>query len=405
MNEGRQISRFAQPAQPKQMEEGFAFLLEKLSTGSSKRDLNQVTAPYSKESNFQKFSSTDSDKWPNVLVKERIDQEIMRRVLDHGHIGGNAISASACGCSLTDIPWRRCSIKKSTPTAIDILGPGYYHTEKFYEGKHTSEAVSTMKYIEDNKVSQNMKWERKMKDQIRIHDIPGKTSKYRQRMCHENSGESTPCSDENRKLPMKISSSSRFSAPAYRAESYSKTTGMSLTLDYDSKFDKRIPISVTGHCERESSNVKLTKPQYEYNSAIPLTVDCGPQASFQTIVLQSPIKFSTVFKSKVEAGCTYPTSSTGTLLGPGVFPGANISSIAITNPGHFSSAFLASKPSVPVKIANVDSSSKLPKFTDVNDKGFIFGCEDLSGKKPGHLAAWTKKKIKKIYPKLRNYSH
>jgi hypothetical protein len=175
---------------------------------------------------------------------------------------------------------------------------------------------------------------------------------------------------------------------------------MQLTLDYDRKFDKRIPISVSGYSERDCVATKLSKPPYEYNTLMALTVDCGNQISFETSMKKSPLKYSKAFHSKVEVGYQYPIPTSGTAIGPGSFPKAHTPSVEIRNPKKLSPSFAISRQYEQAVVAHPDSLRKLPNFSDTNDRGFLISETDASGKKNNHLAEWTRKKIDKIYPRL-----
>ena len=293
------------------------------------------------------------------------------------------------------VPWSKTPPKKRLSVGsggTDPMGPGRYNTAPCYEEK-----LSNMRYIEANKVIDGMKWERKMKDQIKYFDSPRKSNALATVSFNELDSEIA----QKRKIQMSFSGSTRFDAPEYRSEKYVKTTGMALTLDYDRKYDKRLPINVSGYSERECHSTKLLKPQFEYNTALSLDVDCGTNATLSTTMAKSPLKLSKAFKSKIQSGYTYPTPTSGNLIGPGSFPGADIPAVIVKSPGKKSPVFLMPRPYESTRLALPDSLATLPTFAEINNRGSHFSLTSASGKKNNHLAEWTKKKIDQIYPRLK----
>ena len=337
----------------------FSFLLEKLRARVSRQNLSDPSCPDTKDSNFLKFSSTDREKSPTQLLRKRIDLEVRCRALQ------NEVRMISCRGCLTNISWKCGTSRRVRSTEMDLLGPGSYDTSLFYGGKYTSDAVATMKYSPANKINENMKWRKKMKESTIICDSSQKTLSA----SLDAVKESCTDFDHNQKLLMRFSESSRWSAPEYRTESYIKTTGMQLSLDYDKFYDKKIPLSITGHSERESSSTRYNKSRYEYNTDFSITVDSGNQVSLDTHMKQNPLKFSTAFKSKTVSGPCYPTPTSGTLLGPGSFPGADTSSLVIKNPNKKSSSFLGRRHSLVSKVAEPHSIIKSPLFIQSNKKG------------------------------------
>ena len=357
----------------------FCFLLEKLGARVSRQNIYNASSPDTKDSNFLKFSATDREKSPYKLVRKRIDSELTCWVPKNDEV--RMISRQGC---LTNISWRCGTSRRVRSTEMDLLGPGSYDTSLFYQGKYTSDAVATMKYSPANKISETMKRKKKMKELTIVRDSQQKTSPASLDAV-EVSHNDFDCSQ---KLLMKISESSRWSAPEYRTESYIKTTGMQLSLDYDKFNDKKIPLSITGHSDRESSSTRYNKSKYEYNTDFAITVDSGNQISFDTHMRQNPLKFSTAFKSKIDSGPYYPAPTSGTLLGPGSFPGADTSSLIIKNPNKKSPSFLGHK-----QVARPDTTTKLPLFTQTNKKVHNFNCEDASANSDDRLSDWTKQKL------------
>ena len=390
-------------AKSKVSEDDFALLLEKLSLRSSQRNLPLLPAvTESKDSNFLKFSTTGCAKWSQMSAKKRFEIDVMRRVLDNVHHPDVcATILSSKGGNLGGVPWKKSASIKEKTAVVSSLGPGSYDTSAYYSSNQKGNPVSAINYDDSKKICDNIKWERKMKNlchqQHTLDSCEAASDstaiRYREDEVPEN----------DRKIKMKFPTSTRWNRPEQREPQYVKTTGMQLTLDYDQKFDKRIPISLNGRSERDCVNGIIMKPMHDVKSNFSPNVGYGNQASFLCCVERSPLKFSKAFKSKVASGNHYVIPTSGCLIGPGSFPGAELSGVRIRNPDKQSPAFLVYRPYNHPIIANQDSLVSLATFGDVNRRGSVFSQECVSGTKNNHLAEWTRKKIIQIYPRLKSY--
>lgn len=387
-------------AQSNVPENDFSHLLEKLSLRSSQRNLPLLPAvTESKDSNFLKFSTTGCAKWSQMSSKKLVKRDVMCSVLykvRHADICENLLSGNLGG-----VPWRKSASMKEKTTVVSPLGPGSYDTSAYYSSNQRGNSVSIINFDDSKKICDSMKWERKMKNLCHQQYTPDFCDTVFDSAASGDHAEVAPESD--RKIKMKFSTSVRWNRPEHRKPHYVKTTGMQLTLDYDQKFDKRIPITLNRRGGRDCVHEVVMKPMHDSNSNVPLNAGYGSQASFQSCVERSPLKFSKAFKSEVASGSRYVTPTSGCLIGPGSFPGAELSGVRVRNPDRLSPAFLVSRPYNHPIVANQDSLVGLATFSDINKKGSVFSQECNSGTKNNHLAEWTKKKIIQIYPRLKSY--
>ena len=189
----------------------------------------------------------------------------------------------------------------------------------FYRGRHASDAVAAMNYSPGNKISVIMKWKKRMKDRRLNHD----SSEQILMVSLDTVNDPHIDFDGKRELRIIFLESSMWSAPEYRTEPYTKTTRMQLAFDDDKMYDKKIPLSLTGHPERGISCAKHNKSKIGNNTDFYLTVHSGHQTSLNNLTKQNPIKFSAAFNSKIYSGPCYLSRS---------FLAADISSLVIKNP-------------------------------------------------------------------------
>lgn len=242
-------NRFNAPDDP-----DFSLLLKKLATRTSR--VQSHISRETKESNLQKFSNTKLLKcFPEVAKRREIlrnfEVETVRKRIARGDVEGGA--------------WDRSGLHNESQSSG--LGPGCYNTSMCDEGKYMRPKTSTLKYSDPNKVSEGMKFERRMKAEC-VATSNGLIPSVQNvdQSLHSND---KPNIDDH-KLHMKFLSSNRWndSTPPYF-----KTTGLRLAHDYDKKMDKHIQFSLGSNTKRDCTSAP-TSP-FIYNSGISLDVDQG----------------------------------------------------------------------------------------------------------------------------------
>jgi hypothetical protein len=251
-------NRFNAPDDP-----DFSLLLKQLATRTSR--VQSHISQETKESNLQKFSSTKLLKcFPEVAKRREIlrnfEVETVRKRIARGDVEGGA--------------WDRSGLHYESQSSE--LGPGCYNTSMFDEGKYMRPKTSTPKYSDPNKVSEGMKFERRMKAECvaTSNGLNPSIQNIDQNLCFDNKP-----SIDHRKLHMKFLSSNRWndSTPPYF-----KTTGLRLAHDYDKKMDKHIQFSLGSNTKRDCTSAP-TSP-FMYNSGISLDVDQGIICLFCIII-------------------------------------------------------------------------------------------------------------------------
>ena len=147
------------------------------------------------------------------------------------------------------------------------------------------------------------------------------------------------------------------------------------------------------------------KDAHDYSSDVEVEVNM-PHTSLATAVRLNPLKLSSAFKSKAQAGFNIPKPTSGWEIGPGAYPGSAqaTQALSIKGPGSgdLSVVFRSNVPRIlPTKQAlpeNIDLA--LSDCLDKN-KGFVISKTGASGKKNGFLAEYCAKKIGKIYPSFK----
>jgi hypothetical protein len=207
----------------------FSLLLKQLAARSSR--MQSPTSLETKKSNLQKFSNTKLLKCfpPSKTAGRRINSEILR------NFEGETVKKRIAQGNVKGGAWGR-----SGPYCVnqsDGLGPGCYKNSIFDEGKYARPKTSTPKYSDQNKISEAMKFERKMKDQCASISNGHDNIQSSHQISHLDDEPNI----ESHKLPMKFLCSTRWndSAPGYL-----KTSGMRLSHDYDKKMDKHLQFSL-----------------------------------------------------------------------------------------------------------------------------------------------------------------
>lgn len=196
---------------------------------------------------------------------------------------------------------------------------------------------------------------------------------------------------------IKFSNDPRFDHVVYKQESYLKTTGLVLGPDYDKQFDKRIPFKF----ESSSSSGGFNPWQPEAASK-DVDVDVDKYYSIVEEAKRSPVKYSAAFRSSAKVGMEIPPTTSPAHIGPGSFPNAYPSSVAVYRPDLPSVAFLSNREWV-VRPASPEPHLKLKSFAEANQKGPIFPNEkSANGPDPRnqHMANLVKNKMTQIYPRL-----
>lgn len=123
----------------------------------------------------------------------------------------------------------------------------------------------------------------------------------------------------------------RWSRGMYRREKHLSTSTIGLGPDWDKPF-----LTLHEHCF--SKCPKNEKPVIEYKTHA-LDIDAGPKMSLATSVLKSRKTLASAFKSKTPIGMQIRPATSGT-IGPGSFPGAELSAMEIKYPLCRSASFL-----------------------------------------------------------------
>ena len=167
------------------------------------------------------------------------------------------------------------------------------------------------------------------------------------------------------------------------------TSSMGLGPDYDKKF-YRLPYGTF-------SKVPLPSDPRSSHDTYPLNLDETIKGSMVAMAERRGRKYASAFKSKTPSGLQLRPSTSGP-LGPGSFPGAEVSSLVVKDPYNRSASFLTyrrtKQPFLPPENLN-----EMKPFSEVHNKGIKIS---ETGARPGkvHMTEWTKKKVCKIYPKL-----
>jgi hypothetical protein len=381
---------------------------------SATRDFSSYMEP----TNFLTFSKVDRGLGLNI--KPRIDTETMRRVLDNVHdLSGDTIEMrmrhrKVPGVvrwkeqdlyGLDDSAGSQSSFIATTGTSHSVdLGPGCYRTETFYQGPHAGGiSHGTLPFLEQDAVKQENQFKITMKER---HSSLNRSAAFRSRgrpatgLDSERASSSSPA----RELPGGRFGvgGDRWRAPEYRAEGYLKTTGLTLSPDYDRAYTEltKVPITLTAKTPRFRPN----EWPYDYSNDVEVIVDM-PHTSVATSARLSPLKLSAAFRSKAPAGFTVQPPTSGWDIGPGSYKGSLEATEAIQikgrGSGDLSIVFRSKSPRIaPVKAALNDLDMPLPSLLDPT-KGSTFSQSGASGLKNNFLAEWTAKKISQIYPKFR----
>jgi len=188
----------------------------------------------------------------------------------------------------------------------------------------------------------------------------------------------------------------RFDDLLYKQESFVKTSGMTLSGDWDKHLVKKIPFSFQppAHTGKKS----LRKPDAHKSEGADVDVDVGHMFSIVHTAAKSPVKYSAAFRSSAKVGMEIPVPTSGVNIGPGSFPGAHATSLVVVQPDRPSHFILRGRPQH-VRRPVPDLTEPVLPFAERHKSGPIFDKHVISG---GNvvLAAIVKERMTKIYPKL-----
>jgi hypothetical protein len=221
------------------------------------------------------------------------------------------------------------------------------------------------------------------------------SSAERSSLANVNAGSTSTASDSDYGKGVSFTRKPRWDDPVYRREKHIRTTGLLLSPFYDQHIDdKKVPVTLKSALPRT-----VVFDVNSLTAGIDLNPDWGPKASVQAEVRNSPRKLASVFKSKKEVGFNMPPPTSGTKIGPGSYPGAEVPSLVVKNPKQRSACFLIPRPYFQPKPAVEDSTGELPKFSDIHTQGPFFVMEGKVNAKP--IQQMTQKRFQQIYPRHR----
>ena len=188
-----------------------------------------------------------------------------------------------------------------------------------------------------------------------------------------------------------FSASDRWLDPLRRPEAYVKTTGMTLSPDFDRHLDKRTngPFASTKRFPPPAATLTL--------NLAPLFLDALPfhAPTLEYSSLRSPINYSS-FRSTAAVGLQLAPNTTGS-IGPMQYPGAFASSVAVHEPHRLSRAFQGAPGGLDAACAAApDPPSRMVPFAETNPLGPVFA----RGCRAAGLREVARNKVGKIYPRL-----
>jgi hypothetical protein len=193
----------------------------------------------------------------------------------------------------------------------------------------------------------------------------------------------------------KFSSESRWDCVDYKKEAYSKTSGMTLGLDFDQNDNKKIQFSFSSS-ERNGNNYKSTGGDVD--------VDVGHLFSVRHAVETSPIKYSAAFNNNCPVGMFIPPTTSPDHIGPGYFGYPNHFKqfgLSVKDPTKPSPTFLRKRPKFPIREAVQNSFDPgMQQFSETHKKGPTFTTEGAAFDKNAELARIVQEKMDQIYPRL-----
>ena len=326
---------------------------------------------------------------------KRMDCPAMNRVMDNLHdVPGETIKDRVSMGKVEGANWSDVPRMVEAPTPTAHIGPGHYDIHSF-ESKYgplssnmllfsivesgrgfadPSDKSSTLRRRERNERILRETYPDKFKDVTFSDDLMAAISTL------NTVGGKFPQGD-------------RWKDPLNKQETYVKTTGLKLPLDFDPHLDrKKLPITFTQTPQRPEVE-PLPSKDTDY------TVDYGNKITMGTYAKTSPIKYSMAFNSKAEVGMELKTPTSGVHGGPGAFPNAFPSVTNVHRPDFNSTSFLAvlGPGMFPDKEPTDGMRERIKSFKEINQKGPVFpkGATGLNARKER-----AESQLKSVYPKF-----
>eukprot|EP01040_Poterioochromonas_malhamensis_P009467 gene9467-10281_t len=196
-----------------------------------------------------------------------------------------------------------------------------------------------------------------------------------------------------------LSSEPRFDSLFYRQEPFIKTTGLTLSNDYDKKLDKKLSFRFNKSESRLDGMLSNTTSETK-----DVHVDVTKHYEMKSLVMKSSLNYAASFRSSAKVGLDIPLPTTAPHVGPGTF-NHHKPAVAVKDPDRLSVAFLSPKPPLP-RQSSPDTFMRVPSFAELHTKGPFFSevvKESSMGEgdsRNRHLQNIVVEKMTQIYPKL-----
>lgn len=290
-------------------------VMSPLGCGSNKldfstTDINGFKYELSKKNEtklLQRFSETKKSGSMFPDEKKRIDCPTMHRVMDNIHDGGKKTLADDVREGNVKGGVLPTTARKPLINPATHLGPGDYNTTAHERGvlDNARQKFSTapsgrgvgpeLPKLTTFELKKMRTARRKLMSE---GDIMLSSSEIDERiqLAALNGGKASNDNQTSTSLSPtrgagKFSKIGRWVHPVYKQEKYVKTTGLTLSQNWDAVLDKRIPITLD-----TTSKICTQLSFNSITSYVDVDVDCGPKATTATKVRTSPIKYAFPFK-------------------------------------------------------------------------------------------------------------